>query len=173
MEPSRVDKALQNRHKRKYDCCQSVLLAYNDLIGVPDRQAYSIAGNYGSAVGVEGIWDSYEGVILFRYMHVGCGYTFNDIFSNCGALVAALLVCTIKENPLIGNVSEKIVEPSELAPIIEEKFAERFGGEKRCGWLSGSRTGGKRIAPCDEIIRYACKLVEDMVFPGMFEPFEM
>ncbi len=175
MQESRADRAVHNRFKKKYNCCQSVLLAYNDLVDLPDNQAFEMASvaNSGANVGVHTTFESYDRIIYYRYLALGCGFAPPQLFDGDGALNAVLLLSMIKENPLAGNVSERQVERSEFALSLVEKFKERFKGETNCGRLSGNVSRSSRSAPCEEIIRYCCKLVEDEVFPGEFEPFEM
>lgn len=47
----RVKKAREEFKNGGYNCCQSVLLAYNDIIGMDDRTAAALASGFGGGMG--------------------------------------------------------------------------------------------------------------------------
>ena len=47
----RVAKAKRLFKEEGYNCCQAVVLAYNDLFGIPDDVAASMSSGFGGGMG--------------------------------------------------------------------------------------------------------------------------
>ena len=64
----RVEKAKRLFKEGGYNCCQAVVLAYNDLFALPDKTAAALSSGFGGGMGV-GIFAPAEiGVLLLRQM---------------------------------------------------------------------------------------------------------
>ena len=172
MEKTRMEQAVASRKEKAFDCCEAVFVTYHDLLNVPYRQARNIAHTYGCCTGINGVFDSYDDLHFFRYLHMCVKFGIEGMFASCGALCGAILCAAVKENPIQGEVPTEMLSFCPNAMEIYNTFVEKFDTPE-CGRLCGRLTRTKPVADCDDIIRYCCKLVEDRVFPGMFESVEL
>lgn len=61
----RVAKARRLFKEEGYNCCQSVVLAYNDIFGIPDEVAASMASGFGGGMGrLREVCGSVSGMVL-------------------------------------------------------------------------------------------------------------
>lgn len=51
-------------HKRGYNCAQSVLAAFTDLIGIPERQLMDLAGGFGGGAGTGELCGTVSGAVM-------------------------------------------------------------------------------------------------------------
>ena len=51
-------------HKRGYNCAQSVLAAFTDLIGIPERQLMDLAGGFGGGAGTGELCGAVSGAVM-------------------------------------------------------------------------------------------------------------
>ena len=51
-------------HKRGYNCAQSVLAAFTDLIGIPERQLMDLAGGFGGGAGTGELCGAISGAVM-------------------------------------------------------------------------------------------------------------
>ena len=51
-------------HKRGYNCAQSVLAAFTDLIGTPERQLMDLAGGFGGGAGAGELCGAVSGAVM-------------------------------------------------------------------------------------------------------------
>jgi C_GCAxxG_C_C family probable redox protein len=51
-------------HKKGFNCAQSVLLAFGDLTGLPEAQAMSLAGGFGSGTGTGELCGAVAGAVM-------------------------------------------------------------------------------------------------------------
>ncbi len=93
--------------RQKYNCCQSVLLAFQDVIGLDEQKALDIAGGYGSGAGTGEL----------------CGAV------NGGIMALGLLTPIDKAEPFASKR-----RTMALAKELQERFAARFT-HVRCGDL--------------------------------------
>lgn len=168
MEKSRIQLALDAHKTKGLDCCESIFTTYCDLLGVPFDLALAISDCYGSNTGINGVFDSYENLLFFRYMYVCAGYGIDLMFGNCGALCGAQLCAAVRNNPINKEVPRDILAKFPLCDKIYELFTAETKGDT-CGSLTDAKKNSVKPYGCDKAIRLAAKLVEDMVFPGMFE----
>lgn len=171
MEKSRIQLALDAHKIKGLDCCESVFTTYCDLLGVPYALALAISDCYGSNTGINGVFDSYENLLYFRYMYVCAGYGIDLMFGNCGALCGAQLCAAVRNNPINKEVPRDILAAFPLCDKLYELFTAETKGDT-CGSLTDAKKKSVKPYGCDKAIRLAAKLVEDMVFPGMFEKCE-
>ena len=51
-------------HRRGYNCAQSVLAAFTDLIGTPERQLMDLAGGFGGGAGTGELCGAVSGAVM-------------------------------------------------------------------------------------------------------------
>ena len=51
-------------HRRGYNCAQSVLAAFTDLIGTPERQLMDLAGGFGGGAGTGELCGAISGAVM-------------------------------------------------------------------------------------------------------------
>ena len=172
MEKSRIEQVLAAHKEQGLDCCEAVFATYHDLLNVPHWQARAIGHCYGCNTGINGVFDSYEDLHFFRYMHVCAGYGIDNMFGNCGALCGAQLCAAVKENPICGEVPHQMMKPCALTKEMERRFQEETG-HLSCEKIRNRPGSTLKIYGCDAALRFCAKMVEDLVFPGVFEPVEL
>lgn len=95
----RIEKAVELRNTKGYNCAQAVLCAYADLYGLDEKTAYKIAEGFGSGMG-------------------GMGDT-------CGAVSAAFMLLGLKNSS--GIVGDKSTRPDTYKKIRQtaQAFTEK------------------------------------------------
>ncbi len=132
---TRVKKALEN-HKKKYNCCQSVVCAYADKLGVDEE-------------------------ILFRASE-GFGLGFGGQKEVCGAVSAMALVAGLKNSS--GNV-EKAITKGETYALVNNMCAlfKQQNTSIICRELLGE-PGLPKLRTCDGCIEDACHILDKILF---------
>lgn len=173
METSRVDTALANHKAKGFDCCESVFLAYNDLLNVPYRQARDIAHCHGCNTGIYGFFDTYEDIHFFRYMELGVQYWMGEALMLCGALCGAFLCACVKAYPIAGELPSGTIGVCETALEMDRRFKDHFSTGQCSEIKNQLNHSAMSCASCDHTIRFCSQMVEEMVFPSQFKPFEI
>ena len=99
----RVEKAKKLFKEGGYNCCQAVVLAYNDLFGLSDELAASIASGFGG----------------------GMGHTKNT----CGAITGAVMALSSivgRENPMAKeSMADRVAELQQgIYPVVGKMVNE-------------------------------------------------
>lgn len=131
----RVKRALEN-HKKGYNCAQSVLCAYSDLLGVDEKTLFAASEGFGGGMG--GMLGTC-GAVTGMYMLAG-------LYNSCKDLQA----CSSKP------ATNKMVR--ELAKEFEEKNQSLI-----CRELKGVDSG-KVLRSCDGCIEDATRIVGEKFF---------
>lgn len=131
----RVKRALEN-HKKGYNCAQSVLCAYSDLLGVEEETLFAVAEGFGGGMG--GMLGTC-GAVTGMYMAAG-------LWNSCRDLNA----CSTKP------MTNQLVR--ELAGAFEEKNHSLV-----CRELKGVDTG-KVLRSCDGCIEDATRILGEKFF---------
>lgn len=132
MMETRVQKAVELRNDKGYNCAQAVLCAYADLFGLDEKQAYKIAEGFGSGMG--------------------------GMLDTCGAVTAAFMLIGLKN--CSDALGDKSTRPETYKRIRE--LAESFKNEAGsivCRELKGET--GLPVYPCPKCIETAAKLFEN------------
>ncbi|MBO4520065.1 MAG: C_GCAxxG_C_C family protein [Alphaproteobacteria bacterium] len=127
---TRVQKTAE-LHQKGCNCAQAVLVAYADLFGLSEKEAYKIAEGFGTGMG-------------------GMGET-------CGAVTAAFMLIGLKNSS--GVTGDKTTRPDTYKQIRE--LADAFkaeAGSITCRELKGST--GLPVYPCPKCIETAARLFE-------------
>lgn len=171
MEKSRIKKALDAHNVYGFDCCEAIFVTYADILGVPYERARYISHTYGCNTGINGVFDSHDNLHYFRYMYVCSGYGIDQMFGNCGALCGAQFVAAVAKNPIRGEVPAETLEPAPICLEMRRRFLEEVKFET-CNDILHLKKADPKFT-CDRLICMGAKYVEDMVFPGMFEPVDL
>ncbi len=131
----RVRRALEN-HKKGYNCAQSVLCAYSDLLGVEEETLFAVSEGFGGGMG--GMLGTC-GAVTGMFMVAGLNNSCKD-----------LQACSTKP------MTNKIVR--ELAKEFQEQNQSII-----CRELKGVDTG-KVLRSCDGCIEDATRIVGERLF---------
>lgn len=132
---ARIKGALEN-HKKGYNCAQSVLCAYSDLLGVEEETLFAVAEGFGGGMGgMQGTC----GAVTGMYMAAG-------LYNSCKDLEA----CSTKP------VTNQLVR--ELAKEFQDKNLSLI-----CRELKGVDTG-KALRSCDGCIEDAVRILGEKFF---------
>ena len=132
-------------HKKGFNCCQSVLAAFQDVIGLTETQCLTLGGGFGAGAGTGEL---------------------------CGAVIGAVMVLDLltPADPadVIGSKKRSVGQAKEL----QKRFAERFDA-LRCADLLQKKFVPDDAAPaakalgltghCDIMISTAVEIVEQML----------
>ena len=143
MEKSRAGIAAEN-HRNGYNCCQAVVCAYCQRLGVEKSVGLRISEGFGGGI-------------------AGMGET-------CGAVCAMILLAGLKNSD--GNLERpgKKAETYQLAREMAGRFKE-WNQSIVCKELKGG--GGKGILrSCRGCVIDGARIIEEMLFPGEFEPYD-
>lgn len=144
MQKSRVSIAYNN-HKNGYNCCQSVVCAYCDLFGMDEETAFRAAEGFG--LGIAGTHQT------------------------CGSVCAMIMLAGLKNSD--GNLAQPQTKLStfSLGREMEEKFKEK-NTTVMCNELRGTDGITDRIRSCRGCVVDCAQIVEDVLFPSVFEPYD-
>lgn len=138
----RIQRAYDN-HKRGYNCAQSVVCAYNDLLGVDEE-------------------------ILFR-MSEGFGLGMGRM-DTCGAVTGMLMaVGLLKSTGDLKNCKSK-PETMKVVKEMQEAFLEK-NGSIMCREIKGVDTK-KVLRSCDGCIEDAVRMLGERFFSDKLMPEE-
>lgn len=132
-------------HKKGFNCCQSVLAAFQDVIGLTETQCLTLGGGFGAGAGTGEL---------------------------CGAVTGAVMVLDLltPADPadVVGSKKKAMAQAKEL----QKRFAERFDA-LRCAELLQKKFTPDDTTPaakalgltghCDIMIATAVELTEQML----------
>lgn len=142
MEKSRVNIAIEN-HKKGYNCCQAVVCAYADLVGIDEKTAFKISEIFGTGI-------------------AGMAQT-------CGSVSAMLIIASLKSSD--GNLekSKSRINTYKLGKSIAKEF-KNMNSSIICSELRGDN-GTEKLRSCRGCVIDSAILIEKMIFPGKFEEY--
>lgn len=144
MERSKVWEAAQ-RHKDGYNCCQAVVCTYCDRLGMDEQTAFRASEAYG--LGIAGM------------------------FQTCGSVCAMMMLAGLKNSD--GNMESPA---SKFATFeLEQEMAKRFEQKNTsmiCSVLRGTDGKTDRLRSCRGCVMDCAQIVEEVLFPGEFEPYD-
>ena len=97
--------------RKNYNCCQSTLLAFSDVIGLDEQKALDIAGGYGSGAGTGELCGAINGAIMAL-----------GLLANAAGFEATDATPAAKEMGLTKHCEIMVVTAVEL---VEQIIAER------------------------------------------------
>ena len=141
---SRVEDAL-NRHKNGYNCCQSVVCTYADLLGMDEKTAFRVSEAFGL-----GIAKRYE---------------------MCGSVCGMMMLAGLENSD--GELKNPKTKQSTftLGHDMCRVFGE-WNSSCECNVLRGSDGVTDRIRSCRGCVADCARIVEYMLFPNTFEPYK-
>lgn len=144
MEKSRVSTAAE-KHKNAFNCCQAVVCTYSDLLGVDEKTAFRASEGFG--LGISGMYNI------------------------CGSVCAMIMLAGLKNSD--GNLQKPSTKFStfDLGKNMSAKF-EEMNSSTVCAVLRGTDGKTDRLRSCRGCVIDAAKIVEEILFPDMFEPYD-
>ena len=126
---------LEANHAKGYNCCQCVLCAYSDLLGVDESTLFKAAEGFGLGMGMMG---------------------------TCGAATGMFLAAGFKNSA--GNADGKLTKP-ETMRLVKEMAAEfeKRVGSLECRVIKGVDTG-KMLKSCNACIEDGIRIVGETLF---------
>lgn len=130
----RVSKVAEN-HSKGYNCCQCVLCAYSDLLGIDESVLFRVAEGFGLGMGMMG---------------------------TCGAATAMFMAAGLKNSS--GNVEEALTKPEtmKLVKTMTQEFEKRVGALD-CRTIKGVDTG-VMLKSCNACIEEGIRIVGETLF---------
>ncbi len=132
---SRLAKALEN-HKNKYNCCQSVVCAFSDILEVDESTLFRASEGFGLGLGGQ-----------------------KEV---CGAVSAMAIVAGFKNSS--GSIEKGITKGETYALV--NNMSIRFKQKNTsiiCRELLGE-PGKPKLRSCDGCIEDACLILEETLF---------
>lgn len=121
--------------KKGYNCAQSVVCAFADVVGVDEQVLFRIAEGFGSGMGGQ--------------QHI------------CGAVVGAIMVNGLRNSSgQPGNI-ESLIKTLGISRQLTEGFCAQ-NGTAICKELKGTETG-KMIRSCPDCVMDAARLAEGIL----------
>ncbi|WP_040198178.1 C-GCAxxG-C-C family protein [Candidatus Soleaferrea massiliensis] len=144
MKESRVGIAAQ-KHQNGYNCCQAVVCAYSDLLGMDEQTAFRASEGFG--LGVAGMYET------------------------CGSVCAMVLLAGLQNSD--GNLEKPATKLStfELGRRMSDKFTE-MNTTIVCKTLRGTDGVTDRLRSCRGCVIDCARIVEDTLFPGEFAAYD-
>lgn len=131
---NRVSKVAEN-HAKGYNCCQCVICAYSDLLGVDEEILFKVSEGFGLGMGMMG---------------------------TCGAATGMFMAAGVKNSA--GNPEVKLTKPQTMAIVKEMREAfEKRVGSLECRVIKGVDTG-KPLMSCNDCIKEGIRIVGETLF---------
>ena len=144
MEESRVGIAAK-KHKNGYNCCQAVVCTYCDLLGVDEKTAFRASEGYG--LGISGMFEA------------------------CGSVCAMIMLAGLKNSDGNMEAPKTKLDTFALGKSMADRFKE-MNTTILCRELRGTDGKTDRIRSCRGCVIDCAKIVEEMLFPGQFAPYD-
>lgn len=144
MEKSRVSVAYNN-HASGYNCAQSVVCSYCDLLGMDEKTAFRAAEGYG--LGIAGMHET------------------------CGSVCAMIMLAGLKNSDGNLEAPKTKLNTFALGREMADKFKEK-NSSIMCNKLRGTDGVTDRLRSCRGCVVDCAQIVEDTLFLGQFEPYD-
>lgn len=130
----RVSKIAEN-HAKGYNCCQCVLCAYSDLLGVDEEILFKVSEGFGLGMGMMG---------------------------TCGAATGMFMAAGLKNSS--GDADKELTKPATMKLVKEmaAEFEERVGSLE-CRVIKGVDSG-KMLKSCNACIEDGIRIVGEKLF---------
>lgn len=144
MLESRV-KIAKDKHKNGYNCCQSVVCTYCDLLGMDEETAFRASEAFGL-----GIAKRYE---------------------TCGSVCAMMILAGLKNSDANMEHPASKLSTFDLGNRMAKQF-EEWNSTCTCAKLRGTDGVTDRLRSCRGCVADCARIVEDYLFPGEFDAYE-
>lgn len=144
MLKSRVLEAAK-RHKAGYNCSQSVICTYADLLGIDEKTAFRVSEGFGLGISKE---------------YRTCG-------SCCAMIIAAGLKISNGDPTLPTSKFATFEAGHKMLDMFEEKNTSSI-----CAVLRGTDGVTDRLRSCRGCVMDCAEIIEKVLFEGMFEPYD-
>lgn len=132
---SRIEEAAK-RHEKGYNCSQSVVCTYCDLLGVDEKTAFRLSEGFGAGMG--------------------------NMENTCGALSGAVMLAGLKNSDSDLEGPKTKGRTYQLSKEIARRFQETCGA-MICKEIKGIGTGQPKYG-CRDCVRAAAAIAEDVLF---------
>lgn len=131
---NRVNKVAEN-HAKGYNCCQCVVCAYSDLVGVDEEILCKVSEGFGLGMGMMG---------------------------TCGAATGMFMLAGLKNSS--GNPEVQLTKPQTMALVkqMSAEFQKRVGSLE-CREIKGVDTG-KMLLDCNSCIKEGIRIAGEILF---------
>lgn len=143
MLKSRVLEAAK-KHKAGYNCCQAVICTYTDLLNIDEVTAFRVAEGFGLGISKE--------------------------YRTCGSVCAMVLAAGLKNSDANLTQPASKLKTFDIGHRMIDRF-EEMNGSSICKVLRGTDGVTDRIRSCRGCVMDCAKIIEEILFEGMFEPY--
>lgn len=151
----RVEKAGRLFKEKGYNCCQAVVLAYNDLFGLDDTVAASLASGFGGGMGrMREVCGSVSGMVFLS----GLISPAADPAQKDSRTVNYALVQDMSKEFRKINGSIVCRELLGLVPV-----GSHTGSPEEAPEPSDRTSGYYKKRPCEELVRIAARIVGEKI----------
>ena len=147
----RVEKARRLFKEEGYNCCQAVVLAYNDLFNIDDKLAASLASGFGGGMGrMREVCGSVSGMVMLA----GLIYPADNPSDKNGRTRNYALVQEVAEEFRMINGSIVCKELLGLVPMGSSESAPKESPEP-----SDSTNEYYKKRPCEELVGISARII--------------
>lgn len=144
MRESRVTEAAR-KHKEGYNCCQAVICTYADLLGIDEKTAFRASEGFGLGISKE--------------------------YRTCGSCCAMVIAAGLKNSDANMEAPASKMATFDLGHSLIDRF-EAKNGTSICKELRGTDGVTDRIRSCRGCVMDCAQIIEEVLFPGEFEPYD-
>lgn len=144
MEKSRVLEAAK-LHKAGYNCCQAVICAYADLLGIDEKTCFRASEGFGLGIAKE--------------------------YRTCGSCCAMIIAAGLKNSDGDVAAPKSKLATFDLGHRMIDLF-EAKNGTSSCKELRGTDGVTDRIRSCRGCVMDCAEIIEKVLFEGQFEPYD-
>lgn len=135
---TRREKAI-NYHNQGFNCCQSVVLTYSDILGVDQNLILKVSEGFGLGISGE--------------------------YSFCGAMSGVVMISGLlkADGSLVGGTTKH--KTYQETKVLIDEFKKRVGSIN-CYDIKGIESN-KPIMSCNDAISIACDIVEEYLIKNV------
>ena len=151
----RVEKARRLFKEEGYNCCQAVVLAYNDLFNIDDKLAASLASGFGGGMGrMREVCGSVSGMVMLA----GLIYPADNPSDKNGRTRNYALVQEVAEEFRMINGSIVCKELLGLVPMGSSESAPKESPEP-----SDRTPEYYKKRPCEELVGISARIIGEKI----------
>lgn len=133
-----------NRHKNGYNCSQSVICTYTDLLGIDEKTAFRVSEGFGLGIAKE--------------------------YRTCGSVCAMILAAGLKNSDANMAKPASKLETFAIGHHMIDKF-EEMNTTSICKLLRGTDGITDRLRSCRGCVMDCAQIIEEVLFPDVFEKY--
>ena len=133
-----------NHHKNGYNCSQSVICTYADLLGIDEVTAFRVSEGFGLGIAKE--------------------------YRTCGSVCAMILAAGLKNSDANLEKPASKLDTFAIGHAMIDKF-EEMNTTSICKLLRGTDGITDRIRSCRGCVMDCAQIIEETLFPDVFEKY--